>query len=173
MRELAASRRQFGDFLLKAQLIQLIKEKAAPDCVRWVRPFLTRPASNEPLADQVRRFCEDLESGGTYQDWQVRQAEHALRIYFVNFLQRTDWHRKPASQVQDDQQRSNPRAAPDELRRRLRSRHYSSRTEGSHADWVRRFFASLSERQGSPLDILTCKRTSDADWRTTPEARHS
>jgi hypothetical protein len=39
------------------------------------------------LADQVRRFCEDLERDAACQDWQVRQAEYALRIYFVNFLQ--------------------------------------------------------------------------------------
>jgi hypothetical protein len=58
MRELEASLQQFGEFILKAQLV---KEKAAPYCVRWVRRFLARPASNEPLADQVRRFCESLE----------------------------------------------------------------------------------------------------------------
>jgi hypothetical protein len=41
MRELEASLRQFGEFVLKAQLV---KERAAPYCVRWVRRFLTRPA---------------------------------------------------------------------------------------------------------------------------------
>lgn len=93
MRELEASLQQFGEFLLKAQLV---REKAAPYCVRWVRRFLTRPASDEPLADQVLRFCEELERHGGCEDWQLRQAEQALRIYFVNFLQRTDWHRRPA-----------------------------------------------------------------------------
>ena len=87
MRELEASLQQFGEFLLKGQLVM---EKAAPYCVRWVRRFLTRPASDEPLLDQVRRFCEELEQHDGCQDWQVRQAEQALRIYFVNFLQRTD-----------------------------------------------------------------------------------
>lgn len=43
------------------------------------------------MADQVRRFWEDLERAGVWQDWQVRQTGQALRIYFVNFLQRTDW----------------------------------------------------------------------------------
>jgi hypothetical protein len=71
VRELESSLQQFGEFLLKAQLV---KEKAAPYCVRWVRRFLTRPASNEPLADQVRTFCEEVEQVGTYQDWQVRQS---------------------------------------------------------------------------------------------------
>ncbi len=147
MRELEASLQQFGEFILKAQLV---KEKAAPYCVRWVRRFLTRPASDEPLADQVRRFCEELELNGGCEDWQVRQAEHALRIYFVNFLQRTDWQRKPASAVVDERGHTSPLAALEQLRHRLRTRHYSYRTECTYADWVRRFFAYLAERQGAP-----------------------
>jgi len=99
MRDLEASLQQFGEFLLTARLV---REQAAPYCVRWVRGFLTRPTSNEPLADQVRRFCEELEGAGSYQDWQVRQAEQALRIYFVNFLHRTDWHRGSATSVVDE-----------------------------------------------------------------------
>ena len=78
MRELETSLQQFGEFVLKAQLVN---EKAAPYCVRWVRRFLMRAASAEPLADQVRGFCEELEQSGDCQDWQVRQAEQALRIY--------------------------------------------------------------------------------------------
>ena len=85
--------------------------RAAPYCVRWVRRFLTRAASDEPLADQVRAFCEELERSGDCQDWQVRQAEQALRIYFANFLQRTDWHRQSGSAVVDEQGRTDPLAA--------------------------------------------------------------
>jgi integron integrase len=151
MRELEASLQQFGEFLLKAQLV---KEKAAPYCVRWVRRFLSRPASDEPLADQVRRFCEDLERSRC-EEWQVRQAEQALRIYFVHFLKRTDWHRPPASTVIDERGHASPLAALELLRQRLRTRHYSYRTECSYADWVRRFFDYLAERQGAPHPCVT------------------
>ncbi|MCH7748669.1 MAG: hypothetical protein IH939_11295 [Acidobacteria bacterium] len=61
MREIETSLQPFGEFLLEARLV---REKAAPHCVRWVRRFLMRQASDEPLADQVRRFCEDLERNG-------------------------------------------------------------------------------------------------------------
>lgn len=111
MREFEASLQQFADFLLKANLVT---EKAAPCCVRWVRRFVSRPASNEPLADQVRRFCEELQKAGACQDWQLRQAEQALRIRFVNYLQRTDWHRQPQSALVDEQGRTSPLAALDE-----------------------------------------------------------
>jgi len=84
LRELEASLQQFGDFLLKAQLV---REKAAPHCVRWVRRFLSRSAAS-----------------GLVRPWE-------------------------------------------ELRLRIRTRHYSYKTECSYADRVRRFFAYVSERQ--------------------------
>jgi integron integrase len=147
MRENETSLQEFGEFLLKARLIT---PKAAPYCVRWVRRFLMRSASNDSLAARVRAFCEDLEHQPGCQDWQVRQAEQALRIYFVNFLQRTDWHQQPTSAVVNADGCTNPLGALEELRRRLRMRHYAYRTEGSYVDWVRRFLAYAAERQRQP-----------------------
>jgi Phage integrase, N-terminal SAM-like domain len=82
------------------------------------------------------------------REWQVRQAEQALRIYFVNFLNRADWHRQPASGVVDDRGGVDPVAALQQLRARVRTRHYSHRTESSYADWVRRFLEHLAKQQG-------------------------
>jgi integron integrase len=102
------------------------------------------------LADRAREFCEELERGGRCQDWQVRQAEQAVRIYFVNFLGRTDWRSRPVGATGEERENADPLAVLNELRRRLRTRHYSHRTECSYADWVRRFLAYLSEQQGRP-----------------------
>jgi integron integrase len=146
VREVEASLQQFGEFLLRARLV---RENAAPFCVRWVRRFLARPASDESLADQVRRFAEDLERAGC-PEWQVRQAQDALRIYFVNFRQRTDWQHRGAGAVVDAQGRTDPLAALERLRQRIRTRHYSYRTECSYADWVRRFLAYAADRQARP-----------------------
>jgi integron integrase len=157
MRELEPVLQQFGEFLLKAHLV---RPNAAPFVVRWVRRFLSRPATDESLADQVRRFCEDLEREGRWQDWQVRQAEHALQIYFVNFLNRTDWHRQPPSPIVDTEGRTSPVAALQELRARIRTRHCSYRTECSYADWVRRFL-EYAERQAGPHPRVTSAAVRD------------
>jgi len=146
VRELEASLQQFGEYLLKAQMV---RPNAAPYFVRWVRRFLGRPASNEPLVDQVRRFCEELERHGGIQDWQVHQADQALRIYFVNFLKRTDWQKQPGAGA-DPPDTTNPLTVLDLLRMRLRTRHYSYRTECIYVDWVRRFLRYATERQGVP-----------------------
>jgi integron integrase len=136
----------FGEYLLKSQIV---RPNAAPYFVRWVRRFLGRPASNEPLVDQVRRFCEDLERHGGIQDWQVRQADQALRIYFVNFLKRADWQKQPGAGA-DPPDTTHPLTALDLLRTRLRTRHYSYRTECIYVDWVRRFLDYAAQRQGVP-----------------------
>lgn len=47
----------------------------------------------------------------------------------------------------DEQGRTSPLAALEELRLRIRTRHYSYKTECSYADWARRFFAYASEQQ--------------------------
>ena len=80
----------------------------------------------------------------------MRQADQALRIYFVNFLKRTDWHRRPASTVVDEHGRTSPLAALEQLRLRVRTRHYSYRTECTYADWVRRFLDYAAQQQGVP-----------------------
>ena len=147
MRETESVLQQFGEFLLKRQLVRPI---AAPYFVRWVRQFLSRQASDEPLADQVRHFCDDLERSGKVADWQQRQAEQALQIYFVHFLDRTDWHRRPTSTVVDEKGRTIPLAALEQLRLRIRTRHYSYRTECCYADWARRFFEYLVREQDGP-----------------------
>ncbi len=144
MRELESSLQSFGEYLLKAQLV---RPTAAPYVVRWVRRFLSRAASNDPLVDQVRLFCEDLERQGGVEDWQVRQADQALRIYFVNFLKRTDWQQR-LDAVVNDHDATSPLTALDLLRTRLRTRHYSLRTECTYVDWVRRFLAYAATRQG-------------------------
>ena len=147
MREVETSLQQFGEFLLRARFV---REKAAPHCVRWVRRFLMRQASDEPWRTRSGASVRTWSATARVQEWQVRQAEQALRIFFVNFLKRTDWHRRPTGAVVGEQGRTNPLAALEELRRRIRTRHYSYRTERTYADWVRRFFTYLAGRQGAP-----------------------
>lgn len=157
MRELESSLQRFAEFLLKARLV---RANAAPFAVRFVRQFLTRTASDEPLADQVRRFCEDLERTGS-QEWQVRQADAALRIYFLNFLQRTDWDRQAAKPALDVDGRVDPLAALQQLRARIRTRHYSYRTETSYADWMRRFFEYLARPDDTARPQVTAAAIRD------------
>lgn len=109
--------------------------------------LLNRPAVNYPLADRVRQFCEDPERAGAHE-WQVEQAERAIRIYFANFLQRPDWHAaRPGKLVASDGP-VDVLPALDALRARIRARHCADRTECSYVDWVRCLLTYAADQQG-------------------------
>ncbi len=158
MRETEASLQQFGEYLLREQLAP---GHVAPHMVRWVRHFLARDATDEPIADQARRFCDNLARSGTVADWQVRQAEQALRLYFVSFLERADWRLRPPAGIVDKDGRVDPPRVLDEMRRRLRTRHYALRTESAYVDWAGRFLAALAERQAAPRPRIEASSVRD------------
>ncbi len=147
-RDQEATLQQFAEYLLKTGIFPA---KSAPFVVRWVRRFLSQPATSDPLAARLQAFCENLEREGR-QDWQVHQAEHAVRVYFVNFLGIDDqtWRETRPSSAVDTDGRADPLAALEQLRIRIRLRHYSSRTECSYVDWARRFLTYAAERDGAP-----------------------
>lgn len=151
----------FGEFLLRERIV---KDQHAPYMVRWVRQFLEkdRPQAGEALEDRVRRFCENLEAAGRFEDWQVKQAEQAIRLYFVNFLKRTDWRSlEQVANVRDEKGRVNRNAAIAQARERLRIKHYSYRTEKTYAEWLDRFFDYLNEQDGGGAAEVTAPRVRD------------
>ena len=162
VRDTETTLQQFAEFLLKTQLAQ---PRAAPHVVRWVRRFLARPAANEPL-HQVRRFCVNLERGGGAEEWQVRQADHALKVYFVNFLQRTDWCGGPASAVADRPCRVDALAALERLQFPPDQALFVSDRD-TYVDWVRRFLSCLSALQAvrQPPSTRLASATTSPTWR--------
>lgn len=133
--------------------------------VRWAQAFV-RFFPNRRLRDRTREdieaFLTDLGSRPGTVDWQVKQAEHALKIMYEVFLPnytpasshedegRTHARKKKVSRSKEEVFRD--QVVPGEVERlfaplvramktEIRSRHYSIRTESSYVDWVRRFIA--------------------------------
>lgn len=158
MVDLESELQKYGEFLLKAKLVP---ERVAPHFVYWVRWFLRRGGSEASLAERVDRFCADMERSGRFQDWQVVQADRALRVYFVNYLKQTDWNKRPGSKVWDAEGRVDGLAALEVLRVRLRTKHYSYRTEQSYYDWVRRFLDYAMQCQKVPRPDITPETVRD------------
>ena len=78
---------EFAEFLLKSKLVSNGKEKYM---VVWVRKFFDFGVDlrqNLNWQDRLPLFIRHLTGTGLYQDWQVRQADQAVRLYFVNFLE--------------------------------------------------------------------------------------
>lgn len=79
--ELEMSR--FGEYMLKSRVVP---EKYAPYYVKWVRKFMVyvpdKPGFN--FEDRLTVFLDNLKAYN--EDWQIVQAEKAVRLYFSHYI---------------------------------------------------------------------------------------
>ena len=141
-----------------------------PRWVRMYREFDNRPTSGIAFGirddaaavsgqgRQVTAFLSFL--GRSYQDWQVCQARHALRLYW--YYSRAGQRRQSPSVHGPKQAALAVSASWDTLEEKLvclmRLRHLSYRTEKTYLSWVRRFRTfSLGREVGNLTeDELKC-----------------
>jgi integron integrase len=92
------------------------------------------------------------------QDWQVEQAERAVKLYLFTYLpartRPVSSERPPAS---SREMAAGSREALQKLRELLRLRHYSYRTEKTYADWCTRFFRYAQANALDPRESETVK----------------
>jgi len=126
---------EFQDFLLSRSLVP---EKNAPFYANWVSKFLVFSNRNDDLAPDLKteKFLNELKSQKNIADWQIRQAEEALRLYFHHFLHGDTSTLSPNLTQKKPLDTSKILV---EMREAIRIRHYSYSTERSYLDWVERF----------------------------------
>ncbi len=123
--------------------------------------FLPGKPLNQRTGKDIEAFLADLRKRQGIADWQVRQAEHALKILYENFLPHYAPEKRaavapagkhPLREATTKTDKFRDHVTPGEVERQfsdlveavkteVRSRHYSYRTETSYLDWVRRFIA--------------------------------
>jgi len=159
-----------------------VRPDRSPFYVRWVRDFESF-LQGKPLRDRSRKdieaFLSDLRKRQGIADWQVRQAEHALRILYEIFLPQYAPERQaavgptgksPAQEAKARTEGFRDRLIPGEVERQfpellqavkteVRSRHFSYRTETTYLDWVRRFIAFHDYANPKELDAPTAVKT--------------
>ena len=132
---------EFQDFLLSRSLIPA---KNAPFYAHWVSKFFAFSNRNPDLSSnlKVEKFLNQLKSQKKTADWQIKQAEEALRLYFHHFLDG-----KTAVLSPDGSQKGTLDVSKvlGNMRQALRIRHYSYRTERSYLDWAQRLIDYTSE----------------------------
>jgi len=132
--------------------------------LRWVKEFVEFIPEKRLKArsgKDIEAFLAALGQREGIAQWQVRQAEHALRILYELFLPgyspekpapAETANKHPAQRAKDRAAVFRDRVIPGEVERlfspvveavrtAVRTRHYSYRTEMSYLDWVRRFIA--------------------------------
>ena len=125
----------------------LMKKKAIPFYLKWVADgyaFLDRPNSELLGPQSKQQFLEHLAK--THEDWQVKQAEHALRLY-AYFLS------SQQSEASSDDETANLAWIDLENRARkaLRLRHRAYSTEKTYLTWLRSFRGFVKGRNPTSL----------------------
>lgn len=140
----------FKDFM---EARNLVPEKYRSFYVRWVRRFLLSEFNAKELAEKDKIVCylDQLARDGSVQEWQVKQAEQAVKLYLNVYLPEENKER-PA--IDSESVSSHARhldseavEAMKEMRKLLRLRHYAYRTEQTYMEWVVRYM-EYTVRQG-------------------------
>ena len=154
----------------------------SPFYVNWAKDFvnfLPEKPLKEISRKDIEAFLADLGKRRGIADWQVRQAEHALKILYEIFLPRYAPERQtgvatdgkhPVQEAIAKTDGFRDRVIPGEVERQfselvyavkteVRSRHYSYRTETAYLDWVRRFIAFHNYADPRELDAPTSVKT--------------
>ena len=99
---------EFGEFLLRRRLVP---EANAKFYVAWVRKFLKEGADPRlTLEERVAGFTEGLRQAGGREDWQVEQAERAVKTFFHAFRNGAGLEDRPAARVERERGQSGKRA---------------------------------------------------------------
>jgi hypothetical protein len=75
----------FEDYIVRNRLVSA---RYVPYHRLWAERWLAfaGPAAGEDAASARRRFLEHLSQDGRTADWQVRQADDAVKLYLWNYL---------------------------------------------------------------------------------------
>ena len=138
LRENEMGLEEFGEFLLRRRIVP---EKNAKFYVAWVRKFLGLAADPKlSLEERIEDFVEGLRRDGGREEWQVEQAERAVKTFFHAFQNGAGLTERPAARVERDAAGrvgvAETLAATREL---LRTKHYSYRTEQTYLGWIGQF----------------------------------
>ena len=123
---------------------RLVNEKYIHFYAYWASKFLS--FSNKSVIPnhelQVEEFLNKLKSQDNVADWQVRQAENALKLYSNHYLgsDKSVLHPDISNRCKKS---PNISEIIDELRGALRIKHYSYSTERTYINWIKRFCLKL------------------------------
>ncbi len=135
---------QFQDFLRSRKVVP---EKNVPYYAHWASKFLAFSNSNGDLHQELRikRFLSRLERDKNISEWQVRQAEEALRLYLGHFLEGKSSSLDSNIRREGNKSHLNRAEMLNGMREAIRIKHYSYGTERSYLDWVKRFHEYVVE----------------------------
>lgn len=133
---------------------KLAPEKNIPFLAYWVSRFMSFSRKKDlSTADyneaSVIEFLDALRTDEKVLDWQPRQADDALKLYYFHFLG------QGAARLSAAWKDADTDAALAEVKRLIRLRHYSYSTERTYLHWITRFLAYAIDGGKQPADLAS------------------
>jgi integron integrase len=154
---------EFQEFLLERKLTIA---RTAQFYALWAYKFLAFSQQNNTLSqeEQKAKFFNELKKINS-QDWQIKQAQEALIIYFAHFCSSKS---REIVNVRGlvYKESVDCLAVLEKMRQVIRLKHFSYRTEQSYLDWVKRFFKYLSNTGESEITSSELKSQNVTDFLT-------
>jgi len=128
---------EFQKFLLERKLVPV---KNAPFFAYWVSRFLNFAKKRDISAMEyqesaVMEFLDVLRSDKRILDWQPRQADDAIRLYYFHYLGKSGGQLSVSASAVDVP------GILKETQRLIRLKHYSYSTERTYIQWAERFIS--------------------------------
>ena len=129
---------------------RIVPDNQIPFCARWASKFLAFLNKNAFTKTDIAliQFIDFLKKNNNLQDWQIKQAENAVRLYVDNFLAGNKEKVLPEAAQAAYGEGLDSATAQQRIREALRLRHYSYSTEQTYVVWCKRFYAWLAETLG-------------------------
>ncbi len=142
---------EFQNFLLSRSLVP---EKHVTFYAYWASKFLAFSNNNENLSVdlRVRKFINHLKAQKNISDWQIRQANEALKLYIGNFL-KGDTSTFYLNTSENEKKPFDISKILQEIREAIRIKHYSYSTEQTYLDWVKRFFGYITDVKKKDINV--------------------
>ncbi len=152
----------FGEFLLKSPIVPPGKEKFI---VTWVRKFFNARGDWQNLSwpEQLPVFIKLLDDSG-FEDWQLRQADQAVRLYFVNFLKSRGLGGETVNtSVNKEASTISMEDALCMIRENIRLKHYARSTEKTYLKWAEQFlgYCKNTDPRLSDISLITPAHAKD------------
>ncbi|MEW6715793.1 MAG: integron integrase [Nitrospirota bacterium] len=133
---------------------KLAPEKNIPFLAYWVSRFMSFSRKKDlSTADyneaSMIEFLDALRADEKVLDWQPRQADDALKLYYFHFLG------QGAAKLSAALKEADTDAALAEVKRLIRLRHYSYSTERTYLHWITRFLSYALDGEKQPADLAS------------------
>jgi site-specific recombinase XerD len=127
---------RFKSYLLSRRLID---ERKAGFYLYWITKFYAfckKSPEDSTSTEDIERFLKHLSK--SREEWQVKQASEAIQLYL--FYKN---HKKITHTIANLEGGAQWKAVAEEMRKILRLKHLSIRTEQAYLGWVRKFYSFM------------------------------